>query len=371
MWRKIAYGGLVLVGLLGCTRPAQDLWMEQVPVEEVLEQPPRNVILMIGSGMGLTEISAGLYRNHNDLNLARFPMTGMQKNTSLDAIAADDAAAATAISTGRKTFNGVIATLSDTIPLPTLFEMVRRDQRQALGLVSMGALTEPTLAAFVAHVPYKDQYEAIAAAYPAAGVDLLIGGGETYFTNRTDGRDLVSEWRVKGYEVMDWAAPASRQITPDAQRPVVYFTHQDGAEDSELAEASALACQFLRRRQPAEGFFLVIDGSGIAAGGSDNDGEEVLAGMLDFDRAVGEVLDFAQADGETLVVVTGDREVGGFSINQGSSMDTLVPAFTTQETTAAMIPVFAYGPGADLFGGIYDNTRIFWKLAAALAIDLP
>jgi len=81
------------------------------------------------------------------------------------------------------------------------------------------------------------------------------------------------------------------------------------------------------------------------------------------------VMDFAEKDGETLVIVTADHETGGYAINPGSTMDTIIPAFTTDKHTAALIPVFAYGPGSELFRGIYENTAIYWKMVRALGFD--
>jgi alkaline phosphatase len=110
------------------------------------------------------------------------------------------------------------------------------------------------------------------------------------------------------------------------------------------------------------GFFLMIEGSQIDWGGHANDSEYIISEMLEFDRAIGEVLDFAQRDGETLVIVTADHETGGYAINNGSSMGNIQGAFTSDYHTADLIPVFAYGPGAERFGGIYENTAIFDKM---------
>ena len=94
--------------------------------------------------------------------------------------------------------------------------------------------------------------------------------------------------------------------------------------------------------------------------------------MHDFDELIGAVLDFAAEDGETLVVVTSDHETGGFTLsgenyttNEGevySSYSKLEPKFSTGGHSATLIPVFAYGPGAEHFSGVYDNTDIFHKI---------
>ena len=88
--------------------------------------------------------------------------------------------------------------------------------------------------------------------------------------------------------------------------------------------------------------------------------------MLDFDEAIGRVLNLAEKDGETLVIVTADHECGGFSINYGSKMGKIEGKFTTDGHTGDLVPVFAFGPGAERFGGIYENTAIYDKMVQAL-----
>jgi alkaline phosphatase len=117
-----------------------------------------------------------------------------------------------------------------------------------------------------------------------------------------------------------------------------------------------------------EGFVLMVEGSQIDWGGHTNNQNYVVEEMLDFDRTIGAVLDWAEADGETLVIVTSDHETGGFSILIQSQMDKLVTAFTTGQHTGDMMPVFAYGPGADAFIGIYENTELFFKMKTALGL---
>jgi len=88
--------------------------------------------------------------------------------------------------------------------------------------------------------------------------------------------------------------------------------------------------------------------------------------MMEFDKAIGAVLDFAMQDKETLVIVTATQETGGYAINPTSSMDTIVAAFTSNENTAAFVPVFAKGPGQELFSGVFENTSIYDKMRRAL-----
>ena len=113
---------------------------------------------------------------------------------------------------------------------------------------------------------------------------------------------------------------------------------------------------------------MVIEGAQIDWGGHANNSEYLVSELIDFDKSIGEVLKFAVRDRETLVIVTADHETGGYSILDGSTMGDLKTAFTTDYHTADMIPVFAFGPGARLFGGIYENTAIYRKMRRAMGL---
>jgi alkaline phosphatase len=131
-----------------------------------------------------------------------------------------------------------------------------------------------------------------------------------------------------------------------------------------------LGIEFLHQNETP--FFIMSEGSQIDWAGHDNDTAYLISELIDFDELIGAVLDFAAEDGETLVVVTSDHETGGFTLsgenyttNEGevySSYSKLEPKFSTGGHSATLIPVFAYGPGAEHFSGVYDNTDIFHKI---------
>jgi alkaline phosphatase len=119
-------------------------------------------------------------------------------------------------------------------------------------------------------------------------------------------------------------------------------------------------------KKNTNGFFLMIEGSQIDWGGHKRNTTYIVNEMLDFDRTVGKVLEFAKADGNTLVIVTADHETGGMSINKGDIEKGEVKAeYTSFGHTGVMVPVFAFGPGAEDFCGIYENTEIFYKMVKA------
>lgn len=364
----------LLIGLIftACSPvgPVQPIITESDEAKK-LNKRPLNVILMIGDGMGLTQITAGLYRNGNKLNLERFPVVGLHKSYSSSDLVTDSAAGATAFSCGIKTYNGAVGVDKDAAPVATILEEAE-GRGLATGMVATSSITHATPASFIAHVRSRDQYEDIAADFMKTEIDLFIGGGRQYFERRkSDDRNLWQELEAKNYLVSALAKQDLDDVVLDFSKNFAFFTAEGepvpaSAGRDYLPLASRLASVFLNQRSKGKGFFLMIEGSQIDWGGHANDSQYIIDEMIDFDKAIGAVLDFAAEDGNTLVIVTADHEAGGYSIMLGSSMDSIVPGFTTTGHTATMIPVFAYGPGSELFGGMYENTAIYRKMRAAL-----
>ncbi len=326
---------------------------------------PKNIIFMVGDGMGLTQITAGYYRNGDKLHLEKFPVIGIHKPYSASDLITDSAAGATAFSAGKKTFNKAIGMDKDSAFVKTILEEAMK-QGLATGLVATSTIVHATPAAFVAHVDDRYKYEDIAKFFLLNPVDYFVGGGMQYFEERKDGLNLLPMLEEKGYELSDYKKEPFREAVVDYDKKFGYFTAEsdplkyDEGRDY-LVPASKQAPLFLKRKSD-KGFFLMIEGSQIDWGGHDNDSEYIISEMIDFDNAIGAVMDFAEEDGETLVIVTADHETGGYAINKGSTRDTIIGRFTTGDHTAQLIPVFAYGPGAELFSGIYENTAIYYKM---------
>ncbi len=331
---------------------------------------PRNVILMIGDGMGLTQVTAGIFENNNHLEIERCTIIGLHKPYSANDLITDSAAGATALSCGLKTNNKFLAEDLHGKPCKTLLEMAE-DKNMKTGLVVTSTIVHATPAAFFSHQSNRDAYEDIAKDLVHADVDFLVGGGKKYFDRRTnDTLNLIQLMKEKQYLVTDYF----EQNYADWSMPKVdkfcYFS-ADGdplpaaSGRTYLPKASRDATQFLKRIQ-SSGFFLMIEGSQIDWGGHANDSKYTISEMLDFDKAIKEVLDFAENDGQTLVIITGDHETGGYSIVAGNKFSNLIGAFTTTKHTADLIPVYAFGPGAEKFSGIYENTAIYDKIKSLL-----
>jgi len=115
----------------------------------------------------------------------------------------------------------------------------------------------------------------------------------------------------------------------------------------------------------------MVEGSQIDWAGHANEGDRLVAEVLDFSEAIKVALDYAQKAGNTLVVVTADHETGGLALPGAKNMETgksdynkVGTSFATSGHSATLIPVFAYGPGAEEFMGVYENTQLFHKMAA-------
>jgi alkaline phosphatase len=344
------------------------------PVETPLAAPQaavaKNIILLIGDGMALSQVSAGVYWKNglNNSVFARFPYVGFHQSHAVDDLITDSAAGATAFACGHKTENGSIAVVPpDEQVCGTLLEDWSSIGK-GTGIVTSCSATHATPAAFIAHHSSRAFTEQIALDYLKTSFDCLIAGGEHYFgIDRPDQLNLKDSLRARGYVVR--SGTSFKKLPLDGSAPFVLFTHDREPPTASggrtyLPEATKVACDFLTRRRP-NGFFLMVEGSQIDWGCHSNDRNWVRAEMLDFDQTIAAALNFAASNGETLVVVTGDHECGGMGLTMAETKRLFKPAFGSRYHTGAMVPVFAFGPGADLFSGIYDNTAIYKKMRAA------
>ncbi len=327
----------------------------------------RNAVLVIGDGMGVTHLTAGLVSAGGNLAVERFGVVGLSRTSSADKLVTDSAAAATAMACGVKTRNGAIGVDVDGRSVPSLVELARARSLRT-GVVVTSRITDATPAAFLAHRPLRAQEEEIALDIAASGADLLIGGGRCFFTARPDRRYLLGELAANGYEIVE---DRSRLATAGGEKLVALLAQDDlprvtqGRGDV-LPAAVSVA---LQRLSGERGFFLLVEGSQIDVAAHEQDGRGVTAEVVDLDRAVARLLDFAASDGQTLVILTADHETGGMALTGGSIAGRDVEAgFVSKKHTATMVPVFAFGPGAEAFAGIYENTEIFTKIRAALGL---
>ena len=340
----------------GCINPAE-------------KQPEvRNVILMIGDGMGLYHQYAGYTANKGNLAIERCQYVGLAKTTSADNYNTDSAAAGTAIACGEKTNNGMVGVRPDSTHIKSMLEYAA-ENGLATGVVVTSELTDATPAAFVAHVARRNELENVALAFARSKINVAIGGGRKFFEEREDGKNLTDSMRVKGFQV----AHTVDEIKAVQEGNLLgllaeVFPEHYPARGEMLTEGITTAINILNKNK--KGFFLMVEGSQIDWAAHDNDQESVINEVLDFDRAVKIALDFAERDGQTLVIVTADHETGGMNIRRGNLQSgDLTLTFSTTGHTGVPVPVYSFGPGAEKFTGIFENTGFLPKILELFRIN--
>lgn len=315
----------------------------------------RNVIFLIGDGMGLSQITAAAYANRG-LTLMNFNYIGLQRNNALGAFTTDSAAGGSALATGERHANRHISMTEEGEAVPSLSDWFR-GKGLPVGVVTLGNAVDATPTAFYGHSVERDNADELTRCLLDAPVDLLCGSGIRQFTERGDGIDLIGELS-KNYRFVR----SIDEINAAEGRVVCIDERMDeAAEESNLgllAEATRAAIDKLQERGD-KGFFLMVEGAKIDYAGHSRCLPGSVIEMLSFDLAVAEALKFADENGQTLVVVTADHETGGLVLLDGDEQSgRIMGVYTTDDHTPAMLPVFAYGPGADRFCGTYLNTEI-------------
>ncbi|MGA0558764.1 alkaline phosphatase [Larkinella sp. VNQ87] len=320
----------------------------------------KNVILLIGDGMGLAQIYAGITANQGQLNLTQLLNIGFSRTSAADTYITDSAAGATAMATGEKTNNRSIGVDSLGKKRPAIPTLIKPWQMVS-GLISAGSITDATPAAFYGNQPDRSFEREIAADFLQNPVEILIGGGYRFFQEEK----VLDTLRQRGYGV-------GNQFDQLETLKAPFVLLDDQAVVSVGQGRKDFLTTSLRKsltelgRNP-NGFFVMAEGAQIDYGGHANDVRYVVQEMLDFDKAVGEALRFADQNGETLVVVTADHETGGLTLLDGDLKRGYVDGhFSTNDHTGVMVPVFAYGPHSLDFRGVYENTVIHHKIMTIL-----
>ena len=334
----------------------------------------KNIILLIDDGMGLSQLSASFYFQDAQPNFARFKSIGLMDVRPSSPKITDSAAGATAFAIGEKTYNGAIGVDSDSLKQTTILERAAA-QQISTGLIATSSITHATPAAFYAHVKFRRLEEAIAVQLLEAPVDFFAAGGRQFFTQRKDDRQLLAEMAEKGYVIDTVALPLPNQLHSwETNKRYGYLLANDGmpkmteGRGDFLPHAMQLALKRLSEND--KGFFLMAESSQIDWAGHSNQTDYLVTELLDFDKTVGIALDFAAKDGNTLVIVTADHETGGFTLFADSvdgklDYNEITGIFSMKSHSATLIPVLAYGPGAELFQGIYQNDALYRKMLAA------
>lgn len=416
MSRKYLAAVLLALSLASCL----------MPLGTASESSAKNVILLIGDGMGFPQLGAARVEKagwnlsdyaRTELNMDNMEQTGYVTTFSANSFVTDSAPAATAMATGNKTNNGVIGQDATAIQykkdgkiLTTILELAEK-AGLSTGLITTTRITHATPAAFYAHVDNRDNESEIADQLLESDVDVVLGGGLSYFvgknetdpvggkSKRGDNRNLIDEFVAKEYVFVYNGTAFQGVDANETEKLLGLFDNShmqyeleriaSTEKDPSLANMTEKAIAILSKNP--KGFFLMVEGGRIDHASHARSLNNTTMDTLAFDDAIRTALDFAGKSNDTLVIVTADHETGGLTL-QPENLDSyeagsLNPTFASGTTktpgprydfitemeeathTAIDVPIMASGPGADKVShGKMDNTEIFVLMSDALGL---
>ena len=359
----------------------------------------KNVIYLIGDGMGFGAVTSLLYTEDDMTGFEQAPVIGLSETSSANDYVTDSAAGGTALATGTRTNNSYVGVDPEGNQLTSILRKAQAMGKKT-GIVVNTTLTEATPASFYAGVNSRYKTYDIAKQFTESGVDVAIGAGLDRFIGRPDSLDLTATLIEKGYDVyLNWgsvlntesdkfvgilpladvhrrekdrsitakaaegqevclaaqlAAAAGEEVASDFSEPAVY-----------LEKAVAKALDVLSR-DSKDGYFLMIESAIIDGFGHNNDADGLVTEMKEFNNTLNYLAAYVNEHPETLLVVTADHETGGVGSNYTTYDKPLQVIFSTRGHTGTVVPIFAYGAGAENFAGVMKNTDIPKKIEALI-----
>ncbi|MBP1914576.1 alkaline phosphatase [Lederbergia galactosidilyticus] len=395
------------------------------------EQTVKNVIFMIPDGFSST-YATGYRWYKGKSSIMDDMLVGMHRTYSASSAVTDSAAGGTAMATGVKTNNGMIAMSPTGEKLPTILQAAKASGKKT-GLVTTTTITYATPAAFASHVENRKMEAEIAPQLIDNKVDVLFGGGRKFFPEKLQKRALEEGYQmITDRKTLSAGHTSGKLLGLFADGAMSPELDRHRTKEPSLTEMTEAAIKLLQNEK--KGFFLMVEGGQIDWAGHANDAAWAMKDIEAFEQAVKQVIDFAAEDQQTLVVIAGDHNTGGMSIggynqyaanidflrniratgqymvtqlnkersnsknvlkkyanivltpeeqtkiqiandpqrviNQLLSKRALI-GWTTYEHTGVDVPVYAYGPGAESFNGLQENTDLPKKMAKLMKISLP
>ena len=336
-----------------------------------VEEPPatndiRNVIFLIGDGMGLEQVSCAWVLNHGKLNLDNMGVIGLSRTYSLSDLITDSAAGGTALAVGQKTANSHIATDPEGNPIPSMF-VKAQELGKKTGVVVTCLMPDATPSVFCSHSDNRYKYDEVVDGYAKSGVDFIAGGGLDYFgKKRKDARNVAEEMARAGY-----AFAQTETEMMEAHLPILALLADDNLpvslERGDLFRHMAAKALAELSANSDNGFVLMIEGSSIDDWLHENRIDLAMEELLDFDRVLGDVLQWAAADGHTLVVVTADHATGALTLQDGDLAEGRIGVgFGNDSHNGIAVPYYVWGPGRNNFGGILENAELGARITSCI-----
>lgn len=317
----------------------------------------KNIILLIGDGNGLSQISAALLSNDGQLTLSQLKSIGFLKTQAADDFITDSAAAGTALATGIKTHNRAIGVDSADKSIENIMEALTKRGFNT-GCITTDAIIGATPATFYSHQKDRSMDLEIANDLLKSKLNLFMGGGRS---------DFATSFSKTDFTILN----SIDEVAKSKKDKVGHFFTENSVpgvlkgRGTLLADATKSGLDFLSAKNKP--FFLMVEGAQIDHNGHANNVGGIVSEGIDFDQAITEAIQFADKTGNTLVIITADHETSGFSIAQGNIKEKMIEGdFTSFDHTGTLVPIFSYGPHSDFFTGVYENNEVFHKIKQVL-----
>ena len=329
------------------------------PSDGYKEAEIKNVIFLIGDGMGFNHLNKTEKERELSLTIDKFDIGGESMTRSLSAAVTDSAAGGTALATGERTSNGAIGVymfdLFATYSYPKSITELCKESGMMTGVITTDETSGATPASFSAHAYDRGDAEDITSDQMASGFDL-IWGTENGIATKADAE-------ANGFTYV--TTYAEMMALPEGSRSFAQFTNalwtlqQSDENTPTLSQMTEKAIDLLDDTD--EGFFLMVEGAHIDKHSHSNEDDNMTEAMAEFDKAIKIALDYAKADGETLVVVTADHETGAITPENGGYV------FTRGSHSDANVPVRVYGADKLIYKGeVLNNYEIPIRIAYTL-----
>lgn len=331
---------------------SQNISKEELEKIPTTDSKIKNVIFMIGDGMGENHIIAAEIYKGEQLNIQTIKNKSYVKTCSLQETT-DSAAGATALATGHKTNNGTIGKDENGNDLENLIEYSNKRGLKT-GVVCTQILNHATPAGFTVHNDYRYNYDRIAQDQIESCVDLMLGGGRKYF----------SKYEYKMLENnFIWVNTLNDLEKLNKSNKVIgTFSESSLSEENNKVKVADLTKKAISRLENSNGFFLMVEGSDIDSYSHKSDMDKMLDEMINFDDAVSIAKEYVDTHQDTLLIITADHETGGLNLEGVKENNQLTDSLFTSNGnhTNVDVLVYAYGVGAEDLTryDVIDNTSI-------------
>ena len=339
-------------------------------VMDSIPEKPKNIIFFIADGMGFSHLSLAMMSQQSEANSSvwdEFETKGWHDPRCTYGPLTDSGASATAMATGTSTFFEVIGMDKDGNTLENIFEKASKNS-YATGIVTDSYVWDATPAAFVAHTKSRDNSRDILEQIAASDLDILFGELEDLGEDDNPDYDETMEILTRRFQLLDESLTLPGQVSDSKPLAAIYSEDeiQDLDSSPNLPKLTEVALDYLASGdQP---FILLVECEELDSASHRNATNRMLKGLKSIESTLALIQDFAKKNGETLVVFTSDHETGGLAVGTGSKgYPDMEVIWATKDHTASVVPLFAYGPGAEHFADVHRN----WEIGKLLISLVP